>query len=145
MWTPEQSQEIQAIARETVPGIKTMALPQGLQAQKGPDAVVQYLVEKLPGLINSDPEKPTNGFEKSAPSFRQHMPDLSSLRFQITKEQTPYEYFDYFEKNHQPPWLYKLTKTWEKLLEEPYKGVTADGSYQTNAYLKSRDSFKFSL
>ena len=135
MWTPEQSQEIQAIARETVPGIKTMALPQGLQVQQGPDAVVQYLVDKLPGLINSGQAKQTSSSESYGPLFREHLPNLSSPRFQIAKEQTPYEYVDSFEKNHQPPWLYNLTKTWDKLLEEPFNGVTTDGSYQINVYI----------
>lgn len=51
MWTPEESDRIQAIARETKPGIKTMALPQGLQIEKGPDAVVEYIMEKWPGLV----------------------------------------------------------------------------------------------
>ncbi|KFY10668.1 hypothetical protein V491_07535 [Pseudogymnoascus sp. VKM F-3775] len=51
MWTLEESNRIQAIARETVPGIKTMALPQGLQVEKGPDAVVEYIIEKWPGLV----------------------------------------------------------------------------------------------
>ena len=51
MWTPEESARILAIARETVPGIKTMALPQGLQVEKGPDAVVEYIIEKWPGLV----------------------------------------------------------------------------------------------
>ncbi|KFZ08602.1 hypothetical protein V501_05876 [Pseudogymnoascus sp. VKM F-4519 (FW-2642)] len=51
MWTPEESDRIQAIARETKPGIKTMALPQGLQVEKGPDAVVEYIIEKWPGLV----------------------------------------------------------------------------------------------
>lgn len=27
MWTPEQQEEIQRIARETIPGIKTAAIP----------------------------------------------------------------------------------------------------------------------
>jgi hypothetical protein len=137
MWTPEQSQKIQAIAREAVPGIRTMALPHGLQVQRGPDAVVEYLVEALPGLINSDPSKSTNSSEKSGSIFRQHMPDLSSPRFQIAKQQTPYEYFESFEKNHQPPWLYNLTKAWEQLLEDPYKGLTADGTYLAESHLRS--------
>jgi uncharacterized heparinase superfamily protein len=53
MWTPEQAEEIQAVAKEARPGIKTMALPQGLQVERGPDAVVEYIIEKLPGLIES--------------------------------------------------------------------------------------------
>jgi hypothetical protein len=51
MWTEEESNEIQRIARETVSGIKTMAIPQGLQAEKGPDGVVEFLKEKWTSLI----------------------------------------------------------------------------------------------
>lgn len=38
-------------AREVNPKVKTLALPQGLQVQKGPDAVVEYIKEQLPALI----------------------------------------------------------------------------------------------
>jgi hypothetical protein len=124
MWTPEQSKAIQSIARSAVPGIKTTALPQGLQAEQGPDAVVEYLLEKVPTLIDSPTE-----YEKAITGFRQHLPDLNTPRFQISKEQNPYEYSEAFQKNKQPPWLYNLTKAWEKLLEEPFKGVTTDGLY----------------
>lgn len=51
MWTKEQSDEVQRIARETVPGIKTMAIPQGLQVEKGPDGVVEFLKEKWSSLV----------------------------------------------------------------------------------------------
>ncbi|PMD65445.1 uncharacterized protein K444DRAFT_640349 [Hyaloscypha bicolor E] len=51
MWTQEESDEIQRIARETVPGIKTMAIPQGLQVEKGPDGVVEFLKERWTSLI----------------------------------------------------------------------------------------------
>ena len=53
MWTPEESAEIRGIARESVPGIKTYAIPQGLQVEQGPDAIVAHLKEKLPELIES--------------------------------------------------------------------------------------------
>lgn len=53
MWTPEESTKIQAIAKEVIPAIKTMALPPGLQVEKGPDAVVEYIKEKWPGLVGS--------------------------------------------------------------------------------------------
>ncbi|PIL32757.1 hypothetical protein GSI_04872 [Ganoderma sinense ZZ0214-1] len=53
MWTPEQAKEIVGIAKATIPGIKTFSLPQGLQVQKGPDAVVEYIKENLPGLLDS--------------------------------------------------------------------------------------------
>jgi len=51
MWTMEESDEIQRIAKDTVPGIKTMAIPRGLQVEKGPDAVVEFLKEKWPALV----------------------------------------------------------------------------------------------
>jgi hypothetical protein len=34
-----------------VPGLKTFSLPQGLQVNKGPDAVVEYTKENLPALL----------------------------------------------------------------------------------------------
>ena len=52
MWSPEQAKEIHATAREIMgPKLKIMALPQGLQVERGPDAVVEYLVEQLPAMI----------------------------------------------------------------------------------------------
>jgi hypothetical protein len=51
MWTKEESDYIQNLARETVSGIKTHAIPQGLQVEKGPDAVVEYLKERIPGIL----------------------------------------------------------------------------------------------
>lgn len=118
MWTPSESSEIQTIARETIPGIKTMAIPQGLQVEKGPDAIVEFLIEKVPELMNLPKTE-----------FRQYLPDLSIPRFQIAKDQDPYEYTEAFQKNHAPPWLYNLTKAWEHLLEKQYHGVTNDGSF----------------
>lgn len=51
MWTPEEAQQIQATARSIVPDIKTHAIPQGLQVEKGPDAIVEYLKEQIPKLL----------------------------------------------------------------------------------------------
>lgn len=51
MWTPDETQEIIAIAKEIVPYLKTFSLPQGLQVQKGPDAVVEYIKEHLSELL----------------------------------------------------------------------------------------------
>ncbi|KAH8911313.1 hypothetical protein BR93DRAFT_924004 [Coniochaeta sp. PMI_546] len=53
MWTPEESQKIIAIAKEVVPNLKTFSLPQGLQVQKGPGAVVEYIEENLPSLLDA--------------------------------------------------------------------------------------------
>ncbi|RKU46217.1 hypothetical protein DL546_003190 [Coniochaeta pulveracea] len=51
MWTPEEAAKIIAIAKEIVPDVKTFSLPQGLQVNKGPDAVVEYIEEHLPSLL----------------------------------------------------------------------------------------------
>ena len=53
MWTPEQSSKVLDQAREINPNVKTLALPQGLQVSKGPDGVFDYILEVLPGLIES--------------------------------------------------------------------------------------------
>lgn len=42
-----------ATARKIVPNVKTLAIPTGLQVEKGPDAVVEFLKEKVPELIES--------------------------------------------------------------------------------------------
>lgn len=52
MWSPEQAQEIRQIALDTVPGIRTHAIPQGLQVKDGPDAVVAYLVREVPKMFD---------------------------------------------------------------------------------------------
>jgi len=51
MWTPEESARILEIARSIVPDIKTHVIPQGLQVEKGPDAVVEHLKEQFPRLL----------------------------------------------------------------------------------------------
>lgn len=51
MWTPEESGKALAAAKEVNPDVKTLALPQGLQVNRGPDAVVEYIKEQLPALI----------------------------------------------------------------------------------------------
>jgi hypothetical protein len=42
-WTPEQQVKVQDIAIRTIPGIKTAAIPAGLNAMKGGEAVVEWL------------------------------------------------------------------------------------------------------
>lgn len=53
MWTEEQSREVEEIARRIVPDIKFHAIPYGLQVAKGPDAIVEYLTEKVPTLLEA--------------------------------------------------------------------------------------------
>ncbi|CZR54369.1 uncharacterized protein PAC_04253 [Phialocephala subalpina] len=49
-WTVEQQSLIQATAREMIPGIKTIAIPPGLNATKGGEAVMEFLKEEVLGL-----------------------------------------------------------------------------------------------
>lgn len=51
MWTDEQAREIHAIARGIRPDIKLHAIPEGLQVERGPDAVVEYLCKEVPILL----------------------------------------------------------------------------------------------
>ena len=51
MWSPEEAAKIQETARNIVPDIRTHAIPQGLQVERGPDAVVEYLREEIPKLF----------------------------------------------------------------------------------------------
>jgi hypothetical protein len=53
MWSSEEAAKIRATAEKELPGIKTHAIPQGLQVEKGPDAIVKYLVEVAPTLLDS--------------------------------------------------------------------------------------------
>lgn len=66
-------------------------------------------------------------FEQSAAAYRQFIPDLNTPRFTTASKQDVYEYANFFITNKAPPWLWNLTKAWEGLLEEPFKGVTNDG------------------
>jgi hypothetical protein len=50
-WTPEQQEDIQKIAKDTIPGIQTHAIPTGLQVKVGPDGIVKYLSERIDGIM----------------------------------------------------------------------------------------------
>lgn len=53
MWSSEQAAEIQTIARGVKPDIATYAIPQGLQVEKGPDAVVEHLTCMVPQVLQT--------------------------------------------------------------------------------------------
>lgn len=52
MWTPEEAERIISLAKEIIPTLKTFSLPKGLQVERGPDAVVEYIEEHLSGLLD---------------------------------------------------------------------------------------------
>lgn len=53
MWSANEAKEIHSLARSVVPEIKYHAIPTGLQVERGPDAIVEYLIEKVPALLGS--------------------------------------------------------------------------------------------
>jgi hypothetical protein len=53
MWSDDEAKMIHALARSVVPDIKLHAIPTGLQVERGPDAIVEYLIEKVPPLLDS--------------------------------------------------------------------------------------------
>jgi hypothetical protein len=53
MWTSEQAEQIFRIAKELQPSVRTHAIPYGLQVERGPDAIVEYLEEEIPKLLDS--------------------------------------------------------------------------------------------
>ncbi|KAI1045091.1 hypothetical protein LB505_009373 [Fusarium chuoi] len=53
MWSAEEAKQIHSLAKSIVPDIKLHAIPTGLQVERGPDAIVEYLVEKVPPLLDS--------------------------------------------------------------------------------------------
>jgi hypothetical protein len=52
MWTKEESAKALQIARTVRSDVKFHAIPTGLQVEKGPDAVVEYLLEVVPPLLD---------------------------------------------------------------------------------------------
>jgi len=53
MWTAEQATAMIDEAKRIIPQLKTLSLPAGLQVEHGPDAVVEYIKERLPGLLEA--------------------------------------------------------------------------------------------
>jgi hypothetical protein len=82
-----------------------------------------------------------NSFENASAGFRAHLPDLSSPRFMTAAKQNIYEYVKDMQDNRAPPWLYDLTKVWETLLDEPYKGITNDGTIKEGLYEARDENF----
>ncbi|KAH7076193.1 hypothetical protein FB567DRAFT_155842 [Paraphoma chrysanthemicola] len=82
-----------------------------------------------------------SSFDQASAGFRAHLPDLDSPRFTSAAKQSVTEYVKCMQDNRAPPWLYDLTKVWEKLLEEPYKGVTNDGKVKGGLYQARDEGF----
>ncbi|RYP78773.1 hypothetical protein DL770_006832 [Monosporascus sp. CRB-9-2] len=70
--------------------------------------------------------------------FRQCLPDLSSPRFTTLAQCDAYSHARELTEHHRPPWLYGLYTHWQKLLQEPFKGITNDGNVRPGLF-KIRD------
>ncbi|PHH89954.1 hypothetical protein CDD83_4870 [Cordyceps sp. RAO-2017] len=51
MWTAEEANRIHELARSVIPDMKTHAIPTGLQVERGEDAIVEYLIDQVPPLL----------------------------------------------------------------------------------------------
>jgi hypothetical protein len=110
------------------------------------EVIVNQFLESL-GVISSAISNTNimtrrNSFDQASAGFRTHLPDLESPRFTTAAKQNIYEYVKDMQDNRAPPWLYDLTKVWEKLLEEPYKGVTNDGNVREGLYQARDEGFE---
>ncbi|PYH46429.1 DUF3500 domain-containing protein [Aspergillus saccharolyticus JOP 1030-1] len=72
--------------------------------------------------------------QKPTGEYRQYLPDLSLKRFQVMRTQDAHEYAHDFKTNRQPPWLHALYMHWLDLLQEPFKGVTTDGTVRPDLF-----------
>jgi hypothetical protein len=59
--------------------------------------------------------------------YRQYLPDLTDERFTRMQKQDAHEYAAAFKESGQPPWFHALYLHWQKLADEPLRGVTTDG------------------
>ena len=67
--------------------------------------------------------------------FRQYLPDLTLPRFTAMKHHDAQTYAAEFKADGYPPWLHALYQHWLRLLEEPYKGVTSNGTVQPDLFI----------
>jgi hypothetical protein len=51
MWTEDDVVQIQQTAWSVKSNVKLHAIPFGLQVEKGPDAIVEHLLETIPRLL----------------------------------------------------------------------------------------------
>ncbi|EGZ77595.1 hypothetical protein NEUTE2DRAFT_100682 [Neurospora tetrasperma FGSC 2509] len=66
--------------------------------------------------------------------YRQYLPDLNIPRFTTMQQQDAHEYAKEFIKGGNPPWLHGLYLHWRKLFQDPFKGITNDGTVRPNLF-----------
>ncbi|EGO52767.1 hypothetical protein NEUTE1DRAFT_91440 [Neurospora tetrasperma FGSC 2508] len=66
--------------------------------------------------------------------YRQYLPDLTIPRFTTMQKQDAHEYAKEFINGGNPPWLHGLYLHWRKLFQDPFKGITNDGTVRPNLF-----------
>ncbi|KAK3498174.1 hypothetical protein B0T13DRAFT_252640 [Neurospora crassa] len=66
--------------------------------------------------------------------YRQYLPDLNIPRFTTMQKQDAHEYAKEFIEGGNPPWLHGLYLHWRKLFQDPFKGITNDGTVRPNLF-----------
>lgn len=51
MFTPTASAEIINLAKQIVPDVRAHAIPYGMQVERGPEYVIEYLSGVVPGML----------------------------------------------------------------------------------------------
>ncbi|KAH6650005.1 hypothetical protein F5144DRAFT_30275 [Chaetomium tenue] len=67
-------------------------------------------------------------------AYRQYLPDLTTPRFTTMQTQDAHEYAKGFKEGGVPPWLHGLYLHWQKLFQEPFKGITNDGRVRPDLF-----------
>ncbi|KIW39403.1 uncharacterized protein PV06_09173 [Exophiala oligosperma] len=67
-------------------------------------------------------------------AYRRYLPDLSIPRFTTMKTENAHVYAQRFKESGVPPWIHSLWLHWQKLLSEPFRGVTNDGSVRPGLF-----------
>ncbi|TQN64138.1 hypothetical protein CSHISOI_11282, partial [Colletotrichum shisoi] len=76
----------------------------------------------------------SEGQQPHGGEYRQHLPDISTPRFTTMRSQDAREYAKVFKEGGNPPWLHALYLHWRNLFEEPYTGITTDGTVKRDLF-----------
>ncbi|KAI1497205.1 hypothetical protein F5X99DRAFT_29482 [Biscogniauxia marginata] len=76
----------------------------------------------------------TSSTNQHGAEFRPYLPDLGTPRFTTLAQNDAYGHARELKEKQAPPWLYGLYMHWRKLFQEPFKGITTDGTVQPNLF-----------
>ncbi|KAJ5555366.1 hypothetical protein N7461_003836 [Penicillium sp. DV-2018c] len=76
----------------------------------------------------------TTGVTGVTGAYREYLPDLRQKRFQVMSKVDAHGHAEDFKEHRQPPWLHALYMHWLDLAQEPFKGVTNDGTVRPGLF-----------